>query len=83
MDKEIDRATTRALAGAVEADVSDEGAEPLDLPVEEEDGVGSKLVTMYRDPSGILFGGRWVEEAVFWPAVQRRVFSSLTTLHTS
>ncbi len=44
-----------------------------DVPDEDEDLSSSKVVRIFRDPSGRLFGDRWLNGGAFWPIVENRV----------
>lgn len=55
---------------------------PLDMTDEEADRVavsGSARVTLFRDPSGNLFGGRWVDSLTFWSRTRILIAERLKT----
>jgi hypothetical protein len=70
--------TARAAKTAllVSAPVLDVGADEEE-EADEVSASGGGRLGLFRDPSGALFGGRWVDSRRFWPAVEAAVAAKL------
>jgi hypothetical protein len=64
------------------ADSGEDGGGKKDLEAAELEEMAAELtgerVSLFRDPSGLLFGGRWVEAKQFWGRARREVVSCAT-----
>jgi hypothetical protein len=72
---------TRALNALSEQDDKAAEGDDLDLEVEAardlEASLSKDRKTFFRDPSGVIFSGRWVESMLFWSQVKTQVLKRL------